>query len=268
VLTARLDHLSSDEEHRVDEEKVTKQLQSMLGIDFSQAQVLFIGRQELAPHFSTWNMPQLQYLDLSLNQLIQLPSDFGNLVSLKELCLKDCRKLAALPDTFSQLIALKRLDLSSCCSLTALPECFGQLAALEWLNMDDCHSLQALPASFSQLVALQYLDIRLCRGLAVLSGLTEQPDGISSSVPMVLAAVPTVITQLSSLHTLLIGCAVVSTSAGDFLNAVMPEQPVGAAVTSICKSVLSVLKGVQKPLQLVNHLADLVAAWAATLTTR
>ena len=58
-------------------------------------------------------------LDLrACKNLLSLPRQIGNLMSLKHLDLRTCKRLEALPESLCQLTKLEFLDISDCVDLT------------------------------------------------------------------------------------------------------------------------------------------------------
>ena len=96
----------------------------------------------------------ITHLNLSNNQLTQLPDSLSNLVNLQHLNLSR-NKLTQLPDFFGNLVNLEWLDLSNN-QLTQFSGPIGNLVNLEWLDLDR-NELTQLPDSFGNLVNLQML---------------------------------------------------------------------------------------------------------------
>ncbi|ORY01401.1 hypothetical protein K493DRAFT_405577 [Basidiobolus meristosporus CBS 931.73] len=63
------------------------------------------------PLCAFWNLPQLVVLDLSFNQIVELPPDIGQVKTLKELYLRN-NHIEALPQTLYNLENLEVLDVS------------------------------------------------------------------------------------------------------------------------------------------------------------
>ena len=76
----------------------------------------------------------MRILDVSRNELIQLPDSFGRLSSLQEFyCTKN--EIRKLKETFAlKLISLRHLNLNHN-SISKLPHCFTQLKALEYCDL-------------------------------------------------------------------------------------------------------------------------------------
>ncbi|CAI5997837.1 unnamed protein product [Closterium sp. NIES-65] len=95
-----------------------------------------------------------------LRQLTHLPETFGQLISLRELKLLECRQLQQLPDSLSQLSSLEHLEFNDCPCLTVLPDDMGKgLRSLRHLHLLECTALTHLPPSFSALTSLETLKI-------------------------------------------------------------------------------------------------------------
>jgi hypothetical protein len=100
---------------------------------------------------------RLKDLDLSYNQLTQLPDTFGNLSQLTTLNLVR-NELTQLPDTFGNLRQLTKLNLRMT-ELTQLPSTFGNLSQLADLKLDYNDTLTQLPDTFGRLTALTDLSL-------------------------------------------------------------------------------------------------------------
>jgi internalin A len=95
-------------------------------------------------------------LDLSYEELTELPESLGQLTQLHTLYLRG-NKLSALPERLGQLTRLQVLYLDSN-QLSVLPESLGQLTQLRTLRLDE-NQLSALPESLGQLTQLQTLNL-------------------------------------------------------------------------------------------------------------
>jgi hypothetical protein len=100
-----------------------------------------------------WQLPNLQYLDLSATRLTELPKEIGQLTNLQELDLSRT-KLTELPKEIRQLTNLTKLDLSAT-QLTELPKEIGQLTNLQELDLSRT-KLTELPKEIEQLTNLKY----------------------------------------------------------------------------------------------------------------
>lgn len=148
--------------------------------------------QHLPPNLC-YNLDQLQRLDLSDNELIDLPEEIGQLADLK-ICRLAKNRLGKLPSTFGHLKQLEILDLSfnrleeitAVSELTklflfqaieneieTLPDDIGQLKHLQTISLRG-NALTQLPESFGELQALRHVDFssnRLVQLCPMLNGL-------------------------------------------------------------------------------------------------
>ncbi|MEO7840152.1 MAG: COR domain-containing protein [Anaerolineales bacterium] len=118
------------------------------------------GKKNLDPiteiHNDVFELSLLTSLDLSYNELIDLPEFLTKLKNLKTLDL-NFNKLASLPEAITKLQNLKTLDLSHN-QLASLPESIGKLQNLKKLRLDD-NQLTNLPESISELENLTLLNL-------------------------------------------------------------------------------------------------------------
>ncbi|RNA28663.1 leucine-rich repeat-containing 59 [Brachionus plicatilis] len=79
--------------------------------------------------------PKIKRLNLSFNNLSNLPSDISKLQHIKEIDLSK-NHLQSLPENIGSLVNLKCLDLLGN-QLKSLPESFSELKSLQWLDLKD-----------------------------------------------------------------------------------------------------------------------------------
>ncbi|KAG8639895.1 disease resistance protein RUN1 isoform X2 [Manihot esculenta] len=109
----------------------------------------------------------LEYLNLSGNPILSIPSSICQLSKLKGLYLYDCTELKTLPDLPSNI---ERLSTSNCTSLRTLPP-LVQLCKLENFQCSNCKSLQSVPDLPS---SVQHLKMENCTALETLPNLFEK----------------------------------------------------------------------------------------------
>ena len=108
------------------------------------------------------NLTNLTWLNLSHNQLANVPSTIKNLKRLQRLDLSN-NELTKLPDEIGELTSLKWLNLFYN-ELENLPSTFGKLTKLKWLNLSGnkevfSHAENTLPQTFRKLTNLEWLDL-------------------------------------------------------------------------------------------------------------
>jgi internalin A len=145
-------------------------------------------------------LPLLQELYLSGNQLSTLPNAIGELFQLKALHLSN-NQLSALPEAIGRLSRLLALNLSDN-QLTALPKAIGQLSQLNELNLSN-NQLSTLPEAIGQLSRLQVLNLsdNQLSGLPEAIGRLSQLNELNLSNNQ-LSTLPEAIGQLSQLNEL------------------------------------------------------------------
>ncbi len=102
-------------------------------------------------------MPNIEELILSANQLSELPASIDNLTNLKMLII-DNNKLRKLPDTMTGLTNLYWLEANEN-ELESLPEQIGKLKRLEWLDVG-ANRLSNVPLSAQALDGLQMFTLK------------------------------------------------------------------------------------------------------------
>ncbi|KAK7331122.1 hypothetical protein VNO77_25336 [Canavalia gladiata] len=114
-------------------------------------------------------LPNLEELNIDYcNDLVELPSDFCKITTMKKLSITSCHKLCALPQEIGELENLELLRLSSCSYLQEMPESVGKLHKLCFLDISDCVSLAQLPEDIGDLHSLERLYIWGCSRLSEL----------------------------------------------------------------------------------------------------
>ena len=113
-------------------------------------------------------LSSLQELGLAHNELTSLPAELARLSSLRQLDVSG-NELTALPPEIVRLSGLRRLDLSHN-GLTSLPAELGRLSSLRELDLA-YNELRSLPAGIAELSGLRDLDLRY-------NGLTSLPAEI------------------------------------------------------------------------------------------
>ena len=113
--------------------------------------------------------------------LIPLSEGFGQLESLRELNMANCKKLESLPEGFGYLASLEDLNMQYCTSVVSpLPASFCRLSNLKKLDLSSSlHSpmkLESLPEGFGKLRSLRTLNLECTSLLSLPPGLhTFQP---------------------------------------------------------------------------------------------
>ena len=131
-----------------------KQGQHLRGVNLS------FNHLTLLPEIDVRSLTNLCFLDLSCNQLIQVPSALSSLSCLVDLKLSRNR-LTSLPDTlFSSLARLEALDLALN-RISALPQSVSCLTSLITLRVDG-NPLTTLPFGLSKLKFLRHFSFDGC----------------------------------------------------------------------------------------------------------
>ena len=102
--------------------------------------------------------PQLEILNLGRNPISEIPSEFSQLKSLKEIWLDDCSLQGTFPKALCELVNLEVLKMPNN-KITELPSEIGNLISLRVLCLDR-NLLQTLPAEMEDLHNLQELFLR------------------------------------------------------------------------------------------------------------
>ena len=102
--------------------------------------------------------------------------------------MNQCKELVELPDNFGELETLRELDMTSCKSLCSLPTSFPHLLALRTLDLSNCHQLAILPQGFENLHGLRYLELNGCKKLAGHTAIVEELKNHGCKVVQTVAA--------------------------------------------------------------------------------
>ncbi|KDO38310.1 hypothetical protein CISIN_1g036017mg, partial [Citrus sinensis] len=86
------------------------------------------------------NMARLEYIDLRLTAIKELPSSVEHLEGLKELRMEYCYKLSKLPDNLGSLRSLKRLHTGKS-AISQLPSSIADLKQVDGLSFYGCRGL-------------------------------------------------------------------------------------------------------------------------------
>jgi hypothetical protein len=108
--------------------------------------------------FTLFNSGLVTTQDISIarvQELENLPVEFGKLQSLVELDLSSC----------SVLGCLVKVDLSECSELQCLPDSIVDLSKLKTFRLWGCHKLENLLVEFGKLESLVKLDLSKCSKL-------------------------------------------------------------------------------------------------------
>ncbi|KAL5187052.1 putative disease resistance protein [Glycine soja] len=111
----------------------------------------------------SYAFPSLEELNIDYSKdMVGLPKELCDIISLKKLSITNCHKLSALPQEIGKLENLELLRLSSCTDLEGLPDSIGRLSKLRLLDISNCISLPNLPEDFGNLSNLQNLYMTSC----------------------------------------------------------------------------------------------------------
>jgi len=113
--------------------------------------------REVPPEVFT-AFPNLQWLDLSKNRLVEISPNIGLLKNLKKLILFK-NKIETLPAEIGELENLQELIINQN-ELVSLPMEIGNLKKLRYLDMWS-NNITRLPGSIAELYALEEVDLRV-----------------------------------------------------------------------------------------------------------
>lgn len=99
----------------------------------------------------------LKKLDLSFNNIPELPENISKLKDLIDLALANNHRITSLPNSIGSLKLLGNLDLTAN-GLTHLPKSIGELRLLKELRLDN-NKLTYLPEEIGELESLEYLSL-------------------------------------------------------------------------------------------------------------
>lgn len=106
---------------------------------------------------SLWTMSlKLIKLDLSYNHIVEIPSQIGEMIMLKEL-FASFNKITSIPPEIGRLKRLKKLYLNSN-KIKTIPNEIGQLENLEELFLNE-NALQEIPLTIEKMVNLRILKL-------------------------------------------------------------------------------------------------------------
>ncbi|CAN6582993.1 unnamed protein product [Malus baccata var. baccata] len=100
----------------------------------------------------------LRTLNLSRNNITEVPKEIGELIHLKHIDLSSNVDLKILPDSICGLYNLYILHLNFCLSLEKLPDNMGKVISLKHLYLSGCVKLEYLPKGIRRLKKLKKID--------------------------------------------------------------------------------------------------------------
>ncbi|KAK9076773.1 hypothetical protein SSX86_005107 [Deinandra increscens subsp. villosa] len=136
-----------------------------------------LGLSGSIPDNTIGKLTKLQSLDLSKNQITDLPSDFWSLGSLKTLNLSNNKISMNLPSNIGNFGSLEKLDLSCNNFFGDLPDSISSLVSLQVLNLNQNLFDSTVPLGIISCHSLTSVDFSWNNFSGVL------PDGFGSSFP-------------------------------------------------------------------------------------
>ncbi|KAF5813032.1 putative protein kinase RLK-Pelle-LRR-VII-2 family [Helianthus annuus] len=136
-----------------------------------------LGLSGSIPDNTIGKLTKLQSLDLSSNQITDLPSDFWSLGLLKSLNLSHNNISMNLPSNIGNFGSLERLDLSFNSFYGSLPDSIGSISSLQVVNLGRNRFDSTVPLGITSCHLLTSVDFSMNNFSGVL------PDGFGSSFP-------------------------------------------------------------------------------------
>jgi len=148
----------------------------------------------------------LKSLNLNGNNLVELPSNIGDLTNLSILTLFG-NDLSALPETFGNLSKLKELNLNDN-NFATLPEFIGKLTSLETLLMAS-NGLTAIPDTIVNLTQISEIDFSMNK-------LNELPASLVNSDILINTNIDLSYNNFTVLPDLILALPNINTDSNDF----------------------------------------------------
>ena len=132
-----------------------------------------------------FKLNSLEWLDIKVEDLTEIPKEIGNLTNLVALHISGCHNLKELPKEIGNLTKLgcngdkwygDTLYIEDCHNLEELPKEIGNLSNLKGLCIRGCHNLKELPKEIGNLSNLSSLGIAYCPNLKELPKEIENLD--------------------------------------------------------------------------------------------
>ncbi|XP_031130376.1 disease resistance protein RGA2-like [Ipomoea triloba] len=121
------------------------------------------------------NLLHLRYINLSWNNVEELPDEVCSLYNLQTLDLEYCIQFSRLPDKIGDLSQLRYINLSWS-KVEKLPDTICSLENLQTLVLKRCERLSRLPEGIENLLELRYIDLSYCEQVE------ELPKGIGNLI--------------------------------------------------------------------------------------